>query len=113
DLGDVGPEILDRQRRRILFIVTESAVLSHDLMVRRNQPGEDGVPAPGPETVLEDRPSPHPGELCLHNRAISATMVEERISCRIRKHPNDIDTGSEAPTGQHRAHRAAARRPPL
>src|SRR5699024_4999763 len=82
-------------------------------MARRNQPGEDGVPAPGPETVLEDRPSPHPGELCLHNRAISATMVEERISCRIRKHPNDIDTGSEAPTGQHRAHRAAARRPPL
>src|SRR5699024_2878919 len=48
-----------------------------------------GTP-PGPETVLEDRPSPHPGELCLHNRAISATMVEERISCRIRKHPNDI-----------------------
>src|SRR5699024_11868421 len=52
DLGEVRPEILDGQRRRILFIVTESAVVSHDLMVRRTQFGEDGGPSPGPEGVL-------------------------------------------------------------
>src|SRR5699024_3623267 len=88
DLGDVGPEILDGQRRRILFIVTESAVRSHDLMVRRNQAGEDGGPAP---------PAPRP--------CSKIGRVRTRVSCvctTARSRPQWSKSESPAESESHR-----------
>jgi hypothetical protein len=50
----------------------------------------------------------------LHNTRRSRPQWSKSESPdRIRKPPNDIDTGPEAPIGQYRAHRPAARRSPL
>ena len=56
-LGDVGAELLDCRRRRVLFVMTESAVVSHIFIVLRFSAPARGVHATMRARLVGPRPA--------------------------------------------------------